>query len=67
MPAFYVTFGINKPRAEKYQRIEASDYAAARRLVIQTYGAAWAMIYDERAFKPLPKRYRITPLDRVLK
>jgi|KBSMisStandDraft_5_1062788.scaffolds.fasta_scaffold00198_25 hypothetical protein len=67
MPAFYVTFGINTPRAEKYQRIEAPDYAAARRLVIQAYGSAWAMIYDEKGFRPLPKRYNITALDRILR
>jgi len=66
MATFYLTFGFNTPLRNKYQKIKARDYDAARRLAIEAYGDGWAMIYTERAFAPMPKRYNITPRTRIL-
>lgn len=56
---FYGTFGFNQSLRNCYVKIEAEDYADARRIMHEHYGAVFAFMYGQDAYDRAIERYKL--------
>ncbi len=65
MQNYYFTFGSDTRRANKYVRVTATDYDAARKLMMEVYDRKWAFQYDEEAFACQPYEFGLSELEHL--
>ena len=63
MSLYYFTFGLGTENKNKYVKIEAADYFAAREIMIGRFGLVWAFQYSEKEFAGQPEEYGLTEFE----
>lgn len=66
MEKFYFTFGIDQSLlANRYVEIEAENYEAARKIMLESFGSKWFWRYTEKewAVKNFANEYNLVKLN----